>query len=195
MKRLLGDRRGASAVEFALVAPLALAITTAAFEGFTLHAAGIALERGAAAAARAGAIGRGDRATVVRETLIAHVCPPDGAICYLSGRALPPGDDGVASPLRITFRAFGDPRVIDTPEPFADTDPPNGRRDPGETFVDVNGNGVWDVDLSRAGLGGPGDFVTYEATMLQPIRHPVLQAALGAEIERAVVFTVRNEPF
>jgi hypothetical protein len=205
---VLGDRRGVSALEFAILAPIVLVVTTAFFEGFALHAAAIALEQGAAAAARAGATGRGDRATLVREVVTAHVCPPDGAVCYLSDSALPPGDDGVASPLRISFRAFGDPRVIDLPEPFADVAPPNGRRHPsavarrrsgrrdvGEIFVDINGNGVWDRDLGAAGLGGPGDFVAYEVAMLQPVRHPLLRAALGPEIERRVQFTVRNEPF
>jgi hypothetical protein len=192
---VLGDRRGVSALEFAILAPIVLVVTTAFFEGFALHAAAIALEQGAAAAARAGATGRGDRATLVREVVTAHVCPPDGAVCYLSDSALPPGDDGVASPLRISFRAFGDPRVIDLPEPFADVAPPNGRRDVGEIFVDINGNGVWDRDLGAAGLGGPGDFVAYEVAMLQPVRHPLLRAALGPEIERRVQFTVRNEPF
>ena len=192
---LLRDRRGVSALEFAILAPIMLVVTTLVFEGFALHAAGIALEQGAAAAARAGATGQGDRAAIIRTVLTEHVCPPDGAVCYLGDRALPAGDDGVASPLRIAFRAFGDPRVIDLPEPFADVAPPNGRRDPGELFVDVNGNGVWDSDLGLAGLGGPGDFVNYEITMLQPIRHPLLRAALGGEIERTVLFTVRNEPF
>jgi hypothetical protein len=198
---VLRDRRGVSALEFAILAPIVLVVTTAFFEGFALHAAAIALELGGAAAARAGATGRGDRATLVREVVTAHVCPPDGAVCYLSDSALPPGDDGVASPLRISFRAFGDPRVIDLPEPFGPggapppAAPPTAGRDVGEIFVDINGNGVWDRDLGAAGLGGPGDFVAYEVAMLQPVRHPLLRAALGPEIERRVQFTVRNEPF
>jgi len=195
---LLRDRRGASAVEFAMLAPLAILIVTAGFEGFGLHAGAIALETGAAAAARMGALGATggeDRAAALRAVLTAHVCPDDGAFCHLASANLPEGDDGVASPLQLRYRAYVDPRNMGAPEPFADVAPPNGRWDAGEPFVDANGNGRWDPDMGRASLGGSGDFVVYEVAMAQPVRHPALRVVLGAPLVRTVVFTVRNEPF
>lgn len=195
-RRLLGDRRGVSAVEFAFLAPIAVLIVTVAFEGFALHAGGLALETGAAAAARRGAMGiDADRNAALRAVLVAHLCPEDGAICHLSGEALPAGDDGVAAPLQLRYRAYVDPRNIGVPEPFADLNPIDGAWSPGELYTDLNGNGRWDADMGLATLGGSGDFVTYEISFLQPIRHPALRLAMGPALLRTAAFTVRNEPF
>jgi Flp pilus assembly pilin Flp len=198
MRGLLRDRRGVSAIEFAVLAPVAVLIVTAGFEGFALHAGGIALETAAAAAARAGAIGAlgaQDRNAALRAILMQRLCPEGGTVCYLSETPLPMGDDGVVAPLRMTFRSYVDPRNMGVAEPFSDTAPENGRWDAGETFIDANGNGRWDPDMGRATLGGSGDFVTYEIAIAQDVRHPALVAALGSPLVRTVSFTVRNEPF
>ncbi|MFN3615447.1 MAG: hypothetical protein ACK4WC_12940, partial [Rubrimonas sp.] len=135
-----------------------------------------------------------DRLAAIRAILMRHVCPPQGDICHLASTPLPPGDDGVASPLQLTFRAYVDPRNVGRPEPFADLND-NGRWDPGEPFTDLNGNGRWDADMGVAGLGGSGDFVSFTVRMAQPVRHPALRAAFGAALIHETRFTVRNEPY
>jgi hypothetical protein len=196
-RALLRDRSGASAVEFAILAPLALLIVTSVFEGFALHAAGVALEAGAAAAARRGALSTEpgpNRQAAIRTILMRHVCPPEGGVCHLAPTPLPPGDDGVASALQLTFRAHVDPRNIGRPEPFADLND-NGVWDADEPFTDLNGNGRWDADMGVAGLGGSGDFVSFTVRMAQPVRHPALRAAFGPTLVHETRFTVRNEPY
>ena len=46
------------------------------------------------------------------------------------------------------------------PEPFTD-EKRNGVFDAGKPFDDVNGNGEWDEDQGRDGLGDSGDVVVY----------------------------------
>jgi hypothetical protein len=196
--RLLRDRRGVAAVEFAVTAPVLLLLATASFEGYRIHAGGIALETGAAAAARWGALGAEgavSRNATLREVLLDHVCPPRGAVCHMADTPLPPGDDDVVSALRLQFRAYGDPRNIGQPEPFADQPPENGTWDHGEVFTDLNGDGVWNADMGAANLGGAGDFVVYTVSMAQDVRHPALAAVFGRTLVRTASFTVRNEPF
>jgi Flp pilus assembly pilin Flp len=195
---MLRDRSGVSAIEFAVLAPIVLVIVTAAFEGFALHGAALALETGAAAAARLGSLtapGAVDRNAALRAEIMAHLCPPGGARCPLSDSPLPPGDDGLSSPLQIRFHAYADPRNIGQPEPFADLEPLNGTWDPGETFSDLNGDGRWNADMGAPDLGGSGDFVVYEVAMAEDVRHPLLRAALGSPLVRTATFVVRNEPY
>lgn len=70
----------------------------------------------------------------------------------------------------------------------------NGQRDAGETFSDVNGNGAWDADMGRAGLGGPGDIVVYEVSYETTGLTSFMRPILGAVTHVATV-AVRNEPF
>lgn len=200
MMRLLRDRAGAAAVEFAVTAPIVLLTITAAVEAFHLHAAAIALETGAAAAVRFGSLGATaageDRQDALRRILTEHVCPTEGTVCYWAeGDPLPAGDDGVISPLQMRFRAYVSPLNIGLPEPFADIAPPNGSHDAAEPYTDLNGNGRWDPDMGRSDLGGAGDFVAFDVAMNQTVRHPMLRAAFGATLVHGLSFTVRNEPF
>jgi hypothetical protein len=164
-----------------------------------LEAGQTALEAGATAAARVAALGAppaaGDRVSEIRRIVTLHVCPAaEGLVggCWWSAAHATLGEDGVRSPLRITLRAYADPRNLGEPEPFADASPPNGRRDEGEAWTDVNGNGVYDGDM---GAGGSGDYVVYDLEMPQAVGDPALAAVFGSVVWRRATLVTRNEPF
>jgi Flp pilus assembly pilin Flp len=207
---LLRDARGASAVEFAVLAPVVALLATVGYAGVVLHGGAVSLETGVAAAARA-AILRDDvsppaedpgpcaterlRVDMIRCVVRQHICPPGGGFCY----ADPGWGDldpvrGLRWETRVEIRAYGDPRNVGRPEPFTDADK-NGFFDAGETWVDVNQNGVWDRDSGRTGAGGSGDHVVYRVSFAQRVAHPLLTAALGERLIHTAQVVVRNEPY
>ena len=196
---LVADRSGLASIEFAILAPIVVVMTTVGFALSILQAGAASLEMGAAAAARMSIIGDvpkdSTRSAEIRRIVTDHVCPPGGGFCYWSTGWLAESDDGAISPLRIEMRAYVDPRNIGRPEPFTDKPPYNGVYDPGEEFVDVNGNGKWDADMGRAEPGGSGDHVVFRLTMAQDVRHPLLTPVLGARMLPQAQIVVRNEPF
>jgi hypothetical protein len=62
-------------------------------------------------------------------------------------------------------------------------------------FVDVNGNGQWDDDMGKAGLGNPGDVVVYTVTYPWPIMTPLMKPIIGNSITLTARSVVRNEPY
>lgn len=196
---LVSDQSGLASIEFAILAPIVVVMTTLGFALAMLQAGAASLEMGAAAAARMSIIGEvppgSTRSAEIRRIVTEHVCPPDGAFCYWSTGWLAESDDGSISPLRIEMRAYVDPRNVGRPEPFTDAAPFNGVYDEGEDFADVNGNGKWDADMGRAEPGGSGDHVVFRLTMAQDVGHPLLTPMLGARLLRQAQIVVRNEPF
>ena len=199
LRALAADRSASVAVEFAILAPIAVTLATVGFSGVMLHAGAVSLEMGAAAAARASIIGvtppGRTRPEEIRRIVTEHVCPPGEGFCYWDSGWMAESDDGALSPLRIEARAYVDPRNIGRPEPFVDKKPYNGVYDLGETFTDVNGNGVWDTDMGRAEPGGSGDHVVFRLTMAQAVRHPMLTPIFGERLLHQAQIVVRNEPF
>lgn len=203
--RWWADRRGVSAIEFALVGPTVLLLIATTIEAGFLWSGGTALETGARAAARYGLTGAAvdgqSRTETIRRIVTEHVCPnalgEHATTCYwASDGPRFEDEDGVLTPLDLNLRAYADPRNIGRPEPFSDVAPTNGVRDPGEDFVDVNGNEVWDADTGVVGPGGPADVVVYELAIHQAVVNPLIRAAVGGNTFRHETrFVIRNEPF
>ena len=65
-----------------------------------------------------------------------------------------------------------------------------------EDFTDANGNGGWDADRSKSGLGGADDVVVYTATLTYDHIVPIWKM-LGwdKETELSATTTLRNQPF
>lgn len=206
LSALRADRRGAAAVEFALLAPFVMVLATLGYAGVVLHAGSVSLETGAAAAARWAIVGaapvdpghcRGTvetRVEMIRCIVERHVCPLDGGFCYWDPDWLAEGDDETLSPLRLQMRTFADARNVGRSEPFTDKNG-NGVFDKGEKWVDVNGNGQWDADTWTAAEGGSGDHVVYILSMGQRVTHPMLTPLMGERLIREARVVVRNEPF
>jgi len=62
--------------------------------------------------------------------------------------------------------------------------------------VDENGNGVWDADVGKGGLGGANDVVLYTVTLNYDRVFPLWKLIGGDQRATASASTVlRNQPF
>lgn len=179
-RRLLADRSGAAALEFALVGPVFFLLLAGIIELCLMLFINGSLQGAVASASRYGLTGQeeeeGGRLTAITQ--------------ILRDRTFGMIDIDAAEITTRVYPSFG---TIGKPEPFDDLDG-NGTRDAGEPFTDVNGNGVWDADMGLAGLGGPGDIVLYEVSYRSRLISLLAEPVLG-EITFLATVAVRNEPF
>ena len=182
MRALLANTRGVTAVEFALIAPVLILLTLGTIDvGYTLTVQRL-LEASAREASRFGVTGR-DPDDLTRTATIRRIVE----------RTLIGSD--VAGRLAIDVRAYTSFDNVGRPEPFQDEND-NGRRDPGETFTDVNGDGTWNPDMGVPTAGGAGDVVVYTLSYAQPVLVPFMAKFYGdATITHRARAVVRNEPF
>ena len=67
-----------------------------------------------------------------------------------------------------TTRSYSDFTGVRMPETITKDTAPVGIYNPGDCFQDVNGNGSYDLDRGRGGIGGAEDVVYFEVTMTYP---------------------------
>jgi TadE-like protein len=181
LARLWRDRRGATAVEFALGLPILLGLTLGSIEiGYAAYAQSV-LSGAARDAARAGLTGNG-----TRETRIAN------RVAGLM-RAFPKTS---SAPVTVQSRVYASFDDVDRPEPWADSDS-NGSCNSNERYQDINGNSRWDRDMARTGLGGPGEVVAYAINYpLRPLFGFLGTVTGGTRSVNLTAMTIiRNEPF
>jgi Flp pilus assembly pilin Flp len=178
-RELARDCRGATAVEFAAIAPVLLTLILGLMD-FSYNMYTTALLEGAIhKAARDATIeGAGGRAIAI-----------DARVRDIVG--------DIAGNASIDFdrRAYSDFSDVSQPEDFTDSDG-DGVCAEGEPFEDVNGNGTWDQDRGTAGTGGARDAVLYTVTVTYPRAFPFMGLLGLSETVTARSQTVlRNQPF
>jgi len=177
-------RRGVTALEFGLVAPVFALAVGALIDLTMMMFVSALLEGGVREAARFGITGFAP-AGISRETRIRQIVA-DNTVGLV--------DMGTATVTQKIYPSFAD---VGKPEPFEDQAPANGAYDPGEPYQDVNGNGQWDGDMGAAGAGGPGDVVLYTVEVdwspLTPIVAPLF--GISGKIRMRSSVAVRNEPY
>ncbi|WP_017672570.1 TadE family protein [Blastomonas sp. AAP53] len=179
IRRAGRDRRGVTVAEFGLIAPTFLMLLLGVFDmGYTVYARAI-LD---------GAVQKAGRDSAL-ETGTSSVSVLDNKVKANLG--------GLAEGADFTYdrRNYRDFAKVGLPEELDDRNN-NGSRDPTECFTDENGNGIWDRDLGKEGIGGARDVVLYTVRMTYQRKFP-LYALLGtsstATISSATV--LRNQPF
>ncbi|HYH37541.1 MAG TPA: TadE/TadG family type IV pilus assembly protein [Azospirillum sp.] len=177
IRRALAGRRGSTALEFGLLAPVLILLAVAFFEYGVRLAIQASLDFAAREASRVGITGAPPPAGTTREAQLVSV----------ARQAVMPYVD--ASKVDVRMLAYDSPGDIGKPEPFTDLNG-NGRWDRGEPFTDVNGNGVWDVDRGRSGAGASAQVAVYR---LSYAGTPLSGLFPAASYEARIV--VRNEPF
>lgn len=174
---------GAAAVEFAIVFPVAVLFVLVIVEVMMMLWVDAAMESAVRRASRFGMTGYAPGG-LSREERIMRIIE-DRTMGFVN-----------RSTATITTRIYDSFEDIGVSEPYEDVAPANGRYDTGESYMDINGNGAWDRDLGRPGVGGPGEIVVYTATYRLPFFTP-LQAFIGGEnstlLQASAV--IRNEPF
>lgn len=179
-RRLCTSQDGGTAIEFALVSSLLFMLTLAIIEYSYMMFIASTLESAVLSASRFGITGRTIEG-VTRDEVIRDI---------INERTF-----GLVPTESITIETKVYPSFdkIEQAEPFDDQNH-NGSRDEGESFTDVNGNGVWDSDMGAAGLGGPGDVVLYTVDYTGGALTKMFTPILG-DIRYHATVAVRNEPF
>lgn len=179
--RTLGqDTRGATIVEFALVAPVLMLMLMGLFDfGHQQYAASV-LHGQLQASARAATL----------ETGSSQLTAIDERLTKDFKTVVPTANITVT---RRSFQNFSDVRK---PEAFTDTNG-NGQCDDDEPFEDLNGNASWDADRGRDGLGSARDAVLYTATATYSRLFPLagLVAAIPKDVTVQASTVLRNQPF
>ncbi|WP_373487148.1 TadE/TadG family type IV pilus assembly protein [Blastomonas sp.] len=179
VKTLGAEKRGVTAVEFGLIAPTFLMLLLGVFDlGYNVYARAI-LD---------GAVQKAGRDSAL-ETAGGAVATLDANVRQNLG---PLANNASFAYERRNYRDFA---KVGLPEEFEDTND-NGIRDAGECFTDENGNGIWDSDLGRSGVGGARDVVLYTVRMSYQKKFPLYQL-IGQDGQATIASAtvLRNQPF
>jgi len=182
INRSLGrDTSGATIVEFAVVAPIFIGIIMFIFDlGFMAYARSI-LSGEINAVGRASTLeSASDQSRAAMDARVAarvRLIVPDGAVTFE----------------REAFNTYGLAQT--RAEPFVDGND-NDDCDPGESYLDLNGNSRFDLDGARAGGGGARDVVIYTATLQYTRFFPVAELfGMDNNVELQARTLLRNQPF
>ena len=177
LSSLACDRKGVTAVEFALITPVLLIAMMGVFDlGYNMYATNM-LQGAIQKAARDSSLeGGGAAALDAKVAEAVRDIVPDATLAYT----------------RTAYASFSDVRQ---PEDFTDIDG-DGVCNNGEPFEDVNGNANWDADRGAVGQGGARDAVLYEVRISYLRAFPVANLMGQSNTFSTVAKTVlRNQPY
>lgn len=173
---------GATAIEFALVAPLFIYLLAAILEFALIFAAQLLLDHATQQAARTGRTG-----------FVTTDASQDATVKEILNDMVGPLLDTDA--LVITSKSYSGFDAIGEEEPYVDANG-NGERDNGENYTDVNGNGQWDEDQGTDGYGSSGEVVVYTVSYDWTVVTPYIGNIVGNSgvVTIAATAIVQNEP-
>ncbi|MFT3967027.1 MAG: TadE/TadG family type IV pilus assembly protein [Sphingobium sp.] len=181
LKRVAGDERGATLLEFALVAPIMLLLILGLGElTYEIYVKAV-LTGSMQKAGRDSAIETANTTTIDDRVLaqVRSVAPSAQMI-----------DNSGGKPRRSSYATFG----YIQPEPYTDTNR-NNVRDSGECFTDYNGNGVWDADPGISGQGGASDYVVYTVTISYRRLFPLVFMGMSNLATTTASTIIKNQPY
>lgn len=150
LRALRRDRRGATIVEFALILPVLCTLLLGVLDlGYRSYVTSI-IQGALHEAARMATVGG-----VPITTIETHV---QNRLQRFSNNAT----------INVTTRSYADFTGVGIPETITSDTAPVGTYNQGDCFEDYNGNGHYDLDRGRSGLGGAEDVVYFEVTMTYP---------------------------
>lgn len=178
MKTVLLDKRGVTAVEFALLAPVLFILIMGSIELGIMMFAKAQLEgtmRGAARMALTGDVVANGKDGEKIDAYVIQTAP-------IVGNA----KVDITKEFYDRFDQVRQPEKKDTNS----TNPPY-------CFEDVNGNQRWDKDPARTGLGGADDIINYKVTVKYPALFPLVTNLVtkSNSVELVAQTTLQNEPF
>ena len=178
---LAADERGATVIEFAIVAPVMCLLLLGGFDfGHTLYMRST-LQGIVQKTARDAALeGNASDQTALDNKVKAQVT------------AL--ANNAAITITRRYYRTFSKAAAAQA-EAWTDTDN-NGTCNGGEPFQDDNGNGVWDADGGNGGQGGAKDRTLYTVTVTYPRFFPLYKAIGETTTAKVSATTIlENQPY
>lgn len=179
------NEEGATAVEFALIAPVLILLMFGIIEFSFIMFTKATMEGATSVTSRLGKTGYVESGMTRQDMLVQ----------LLTERTYGILDPEQIEVTTLVYERFGD---IGRPEPLTRDENGNGRYDGGDQYQDINGNGQWDDDLGLAGLGGAGDIVVYKVHYPWHVKTPVMSTFLvnaDGYFPLDVSVVVRNEPY
>lgn len=180
LRRLIGDRSGATLTEFAFVGPVLIMMIMGIFDmahtQYTTAMVNGAMQKAGRDMTLENA---GSQQSVVDARVRAQVMTvvPNGATVQFE---------------RLSHYDFSD---IGEPEEF-DDDNGDGACNDGEVYVDSNENGQWDANRGSDGIGGARDAVLYTAVVNYPRMFPMYGLiGLPQTVTLRSSTVLRNQPF
>jgi Flp pilus assembly protein TadG len=175
---LWGDRHGATLVEFAMILPALCVVLVGTFElGYRSYAASV-IQGALHEAARMATVGG-----VTMEQIDARV---KGRLSTFANHAT----------IATETHSYHDFTGVRRPEKITSDTDPQGEYNEGDCFEDANGNGTYDLDRGRSGLGGADDIVDYAVTFTYEPMFPV-GGVLGWDDTHTISAStvLRNQPY
>jgi Flp pilus assembly protein TadG len=178
LRALRRDRSGATIVEFALIVPVMAMMLLGTLDlGYRSYVNSV-IQGALHEAARLGTVGGIPTSTIetrVRDRLRAF-----------SRNAT----------ITVTTRSYSEFSGVKIPETITQDTAPVGTYNSGDCFQDANGNGTYDLDRGRTGMGGSEDVVYFEVNMTYPHIVPVGRL-LGWNNNVSVTqnTVLRNQPY
>lgn len=177
---LRDDRRGATLIEFAIVAPVLLLLLMGLWDLLYQTYAQSILDGAIQKAGRDSAIEGGST----------NAASIDAKVLAMA-RKIGGGARFATAPVRKNYSTFSTMK----PENLTDKNG-NGKCDKGEQFTDINGNGNWDLDPGLNGQGGAEDVTKYTVSIAYPRVFP-MATLLGWSRTMTITSTtiLKNQPF
>jgi len=176
---LMRDARGATAVEFAAIAPALLLVLLGLMDfGYNIYATSL-IEGAMQQAGRNSTIEGAETRAQEIDNQVRDVV------------------EDIAPNATVEFdrRAYVDFADIGRPEEFTDSNE-DGVCNAGEAFEDANGNGTWDEDRAREDMGGARDAVLYTVTVSYPRAFPAMKLfGFGDTVSVSSHTLLRNQPY
>lgn len=180
--RLLRERSGVTALEFAFIAPVLMLMMMGIVEFSLIMFSMAAMESATIITARLGKTGyvapNTTRDQMIRDNIKNRTA-------------------GLLNPnlIDITYKVYSNFDKVGQPEPCIIPSAPPCPGTAGTNFSDINGNGQWDSDMGAAGLGNAGDVVVYTIVYPWPVMTPGVGVITGNPFNIIVRTVVRNEPY
>lgn len=180
IRRLALDSTGATLTEFAFVGPVLIMMIMGLFDMAHTQYTSAMLQ---------GAMQKAGR-DLTLENALNRQTQIDAKVRDMVRLVVPPGST-------ITFEKLShfDFSDVGEPEPILG-DNGNGRCDPGEKYIDINGSGAWEADRGEAGIGGARDVVLYTANVRYPRLFPMFGLiGMPRNVNLSASTVLRNQPF
>jgi len=179
---LARDTRGATLVEFGIIAPVLCMLLLCGFDmAHTLYMQAV-LQGIVQKAARDSTFEDADqnRLNQIDATITSQVQALNHSVTPIFTRRY--------------YRTFADASAAMT-EPWTDTDN-DGTCDNGEPYEDDNNNGVWDQDGGNGGQGGAKDRTVYTVQLHYPHLFPVYNFIGGSNyVDLSATTILENQPY
>lgn len=180
LRRLRGDSKGVTLVEFAFVGPVLILMIMGLFDIAHTQYTSSVLH---------GAMQKAGR-DLTLESALSRQSQIDARVIEQVRSVMPNG-------ATVTLEKFShfDFSDVNQPEEFTDQNGDNQCNN-SEPYVDTNDNARWDADRGKGGIGGARDVVLYEATVTYPRMFPMFGlAGLPTNVSIKAATILRNQPF